>query len=364
MRLSLAVADPDKSYVESFVEYVSEKYPQNFRISAFTAHSNLVDFLRSSDGELDILLLSQDFHSQGLPADKVDTLVILSHGKLPQKTENCIYKYQNCDAIVKKILDAFSQKHEDIVLSGQPGRKCVAFAVCSPVGGSGKTTIAYSLSQQLRKKGMSLFYLNLEYYQSTPALVKYDGETGMSRVIYYLKRKDENLPLRIAAASSTDPCTGISFFLPPDSATELEELGEEDLVNLVEGLRSTGRYDVVFIDMPSCLESRYRGLLKLCDEIILVVTQDAVAYAKLQQFFNELKIAEAKERWHIRDKLRLVLNRYREDKPCEVKSTDLPIAAVLPEVKDLRGWGWAGRIERGDAGFYEAIRGLAGQLIL
>lgn len=339
-RLSLVIADTDEAYVESIVDYLMINHSQRFQVSSFTKREFLYEFLSGNTKKIDILLISNDLFSESLPKENITSIVLLVAGKLPQEIEgtSSVSKYQHGDKLVGNIVSIFSEKTENPVVKAQGDKKTKVIAVYSPTGGSGKTTIAVCSSIQCARRGLGVFYLNLENLQSTPLFFNCSSDQNLSGILYFLKEKNKNLHLRIEGSRLVDAEHDVHYFSPPESIFDMEEAEPQELKTLIDELRTMSQYDIVFVDMSSDLNSRNIALLEACDEIILVLSQDAVSEVKADVFIKQLNIINHRKELNLSDKMTVVLNRYNSHMALEVETVSIngkSISGYIPLVPGM-----------------------------
>lgn len=321
-RLKLIIADNDETYVESISGYLMLNYSQRFQVSSFTNKECLIEYISNESNKIDVLLIEDSMYSSDIPKDKVATVILLTAEKIntDDKDYYAISKYQQADKIVSDIFNVYAQKGdgESINITGDKETKLVA--VYSPIGGAGKTTISTSCAIQCAQNGLKIFYLNLEDFQSTALFCDCRGEQNLSNILYYLKDKSKNLQLRIEAAKCVDPDYNLHYFRPPESLLDLQDSKPEELKTLLQELKSMGQYDVVFVDMSSSFDDRNIEILDTCDEILLVIPQDAVSDIKVELFSNEMDILKNRKGIDYSDKINLVLNKYNSYMALEVET--------------------------------------------
>ncbi|WP_460997254.1 hypothetical protein, partial [Staphylococcus aureus] len=100
--------------------------------------------------------------------------------------------------------------------------------------------------------------------------------------------------MKIEGAGCIDPKYRVHYFPPPDSVMEMEEILPDELQRLVRQIKAMRQYDIVFVDMSSCFNSRNIALLEACDEILFVIAQDSLSNTKAKSFINELDILSQK----------------------------------------------------------------------
>jgi MinD-like ATPase involved in chromosome partitioning or flagellar assembly len=361
-RLNLVIADGDERYVESLSGYLLWRYPERFNITSFTSPAGLAGCFSGTDIRADILLTSPQMYAAGVPEDRIGIVIFLSDGsKSGDERYFEVKKYQHAGRMAGDILGFFSQTAENRNIPVNGGKRTKIVAVFSPAGGTGKTSVALYSSMLCARKGLSVFYLNMEDIQSTPLFFECGSAKNLSDVLLHVKSQGPNLALKIEAASCTDAELNIQYLSPPESVLELDEMCSEEIGALVRGAMSSCNYDILFIDMSAGLCGRNRVLLENSDEILVVITPDGGSMAKLNALSREFDRLSENTMPGLRKKITLVLNRCTHDmsNECGRYSVMGKTAAVyLPDAGEDVLSGFRNHDTRNSA-FTEALEGLA-----
>ncbi|HPD00019.1 MAG TPA: AAA family ATPase [Acetivibrio sp.] len=349
-KLNLVVADTDEAYVENIVNYFMTNHSQRFQISSFTKHEFLYDFL-SELREIDVLLVSPEMYTESLPKEGIIEIFILTSGELPEKCKglNHIDKNQIGDGFVKEIADKYPEDEDNAIeepIVEEPvsveqaikDRKTKVVAIYSPLGGVGKTTIAVSSSIYCGKKGLNVFYLNFESFQSTPLFFNCKNEKSYSKILEYVKDKRDDLHRMIEASKQVDTDHNVYYLSPPESILDILEAEPKDFRRLINEFKSMGMYDIVIVDMSSELSDRNIALLEACDQVVLVLAQDAISNIKAESFSQQLEALLKRKGLDFTGKLTLVLNKYNFHMALEVETVDINeefISIYIPVVPGM-----------------------------
>ncbi len=310
-RLSLIIADADKPYLDSLVDFISTNYSQKFQVSAFTKSDALEKHISLGDIKPDILLVAPDLCPKASAYGNSTCVILLVAGMLPEHMEGrtAINKYQHGGMLVSSIMDIYSQKCGDSMVPHTDTSKAKVIAVYSPVGGAGKTTIAAGIAVQCVQLGAQVFYLNLESVASTKHFLSGEGRGSLSDVFYYIRQTSKNMAMRLEGLRCIDPVYNIHYFMPTDSSLEMDEMLAGELAYLIGQLKDSGLYDLVVVDMQSSFDCRTIALLDACDEIFLIQPDDPCASIKIKQVLKEFSILVRKNLSDLLPKTRLIVNK-------------------------------------------------------
>ncbi len=307
-RLSLVVADLDRDYLSRLERFLMVNYPQRFDIYSFSSRGKLSEFL-SNPEKKDILLINGILFKQELDLKNIETVVLLKGDGLdaPPEGMDAVNKYQHAEMLVADILRIYAAKsRKDAVVQGHAFTRVVG--VCSAAGGTGKSGIAAGCSVLSSKRGRRAFYLNLEDIPSTGLFFRGESPQSFSNVLYHLKGKGGSLGLKLEGAKCCDPETGVYYFAPPDSALEMDELAAEDISRLILEMKAAGLYDTVIIDLSAGLNQRNHSVLKNCDIIFCILTDQEACRMKTGILLKGMETLDGKYGTALAEKLVLVMN--------------------------------------------------------
>ncbi|MDF2522625.1 MAG: CobQ/CobB/MinD/ParA nucleotide binding protein [Clostridiales bacterium] len=337
-RLSLLIADKDEVYIESMVNYLIVNHSVRFQVFSFTKKNYLQEFLERCDKQIDILLICPEFYTDNLPFEKIRIPILLGSGKTVsnQKELDMVNRFQHVEKIIRDVTGIYAEKVQKEVVISKGDKETKVVAVYSPAGGAGKSSISLSASLQCSLNSQRIFYLNLEEVNSTALLLEKDGSRSFSRIIYHLKEKNTNLPLKIEGLRCIVPKFNLNYFSPPQSCADMYELSPEDVTNLIENLRSIGQYDVVFVDMDARIDKKNMAVLSASDEIFFIVTQDIMSLFKAKLFLNELKFRFKNGEENLLNKITVILNKFNANNSIKAEELNLGIKSSVISIPDDR----------------------------
>lgn len=340
-RLSLLIADKDETYIENMVNYLIVNHSVRFQVFSFTKQKYLQDFLERSEKQIDILLICPEFYNESLPFEKIRIPVLLGSGKQVQNQIelDIVNRYQHAEKLIRDITCIYAEKVQKEALISKGDKDTKVVAVYSPAGGVGKTCVSLSASLQCSLSSQKAFYLNIEDVYSTALLLEEVGSKSISKLIYHLKEKNTNIPLKIEGLMCIDHRFNLNYFSPPQSISDIYELKPADVTNFLQNLKSMGQYDVIFVDMGTRIDEKNMAVLSASDEIFLVVTQEILPLYKAKLLINELKFRFQSNEDSLYNKITLILNKCDSNNSLNYEELNLgfkfPVIS-LPEDEGMR----------------------------
>ncbi len=311
----LAFFDEDQTYSDRFKKFASTRANCPFTVYSFHNYKDLKDF--SQDHPIELLVgsdsrqsskscsyLSDAADDQNQHTDSVaepDSLYtipaksIIKLSESPLNTDNSIpknlsgngnheiYKYQSGENILREIMTVYG-KNEETSHNKPSDDISSLFVVYSPIGRSGKTTFAKSLTRTLNKDCSSL-YITIEEvsdYDASPDDNLCPGT--LSEAIYFYKEgkltKDRLNDLIYSS-------NGIDHILPVRSPEDITTLTSSELRDFIDHIRTISGRDVVILDTDSIL-SRVESILPQADRVFMPVTEEPKSGKKMSLLENYL----------------------------------------------------------------------------
>jgi cellulose biosynthesis protein BcsQ len=291
MKINIVVADEDVLYLKQLVNYLV-KSTSTFEVYSFSQKNSLMDFLQSGDVKPDILLLSEDLFSEEFSAlTCVETKILLveSVGRQIDGWE-VVQKYQKMADLVSLVTLMWNEHSGNTEYLTHDSGATNFIGVYSPVGGSGKTTIAMLLAHLLALQKKKIFYMNYERVNSTKDILRAEAQVNMSELLVGVHGKDSSLGLQLVSKMYTAPNLAFSYVNPADSALEFNEISLDEQLMLLAEIGQVNHFDAVVLDFDSELNSDKLCLLHNCNQIVVPFLPDLLSINKMKQLFYELNL--------------------------------------------------------------------------
>lgn len=291
MKIKLAILERDKSYLNRLVTTFGAKYMDKFEIYSFTDPNAAMDALDSA--RIEVLLASDafDIDPGKLPNRCGFAYLVDSVGIEMLNDQRAICKFQKADLIYKQILSVYSEKASSITGFKMAGEAGQVIVFCSASGGVGSSTMAAACAVRYAARDQKVLYLNLEKFGSADAYFSGEGQFDMSDIIFALKSRKTNLPMKLESCVKQDR-RGVYFYSQAKIALDMMELNTEDVIRLISELKLTGGYDCIILDMDFSLERSMLDIYKQAQAIVLVGDGTAASNMKTERAYVALTTME------------------------------------------------------------------------
>ena len=292
-KISIVIADEDGFYLKQMTGYLVKSTQYSFEVYSFSRQESLSRFLEEGSQRADILLLSENMRCAAADRCQADAKVLLTDGgcQAPEGYE-LVQKYQKTAGLIGEVMLIYGKHSGKADGLAQGGKKTQFIGVYSPVGGSGKTTIALLLAKALGARKKKVFYQNCERIDSTRGLLPAEARISLSDLLVAVHSEEPGVGLSILSKMYTAPDMGFSYVNPPDSSLEFNEVALDEQLALLGELGRIGQFDYVILDFESELNSDKLRLLELCDRIVMPFLPDMLSLNKLAQFVRETGLRE------------------------------------------------------------------------
>lgn len=292
MKIRLAILERDKSYLTRIVSTFGTKYADKLEIYSFTDPEAACATLNSA--KIDVLLASDAFSIDvhRLPSRCAFAYLVDSMGIDMLNDQRAVCKFQKADLIYKQILSVYSENASSITGFKLTGDESTVIVFCSASGGVGSSTMAAAYATRFAQQGKKTLYLNLEKFGSSDLFFSGQGQFDMSDVIFALKSKKTNLPLKLEGCVKQD-ANGVFFYSQTKIALDMMELTAEDTIRLVSELKLTGGYDYIILDMDFSLDKETLKLYRQAQSIVLVGDGSVESNNKTERAYTALAALEA-----------------------------------------------------------------------
>lgn len=322
MKIKLAILDKDVNYMNRFVAVFSTKYADKIEMYSFTDEEVALETL--DDSRINVFIASDAFEIDvnKLPKRCSFAYLVDSPGVDMVNEQRAICKFQKLDLIYKQILSVYSENAGNLsdLKMDDDSTKVIAFA--SPSGGVGCSTLAAACALHFATQGKKTLYLNLERFGSADRFFSAEGQFDMSDVIFAVKSKKANLPLKLESCVKQDP-RGVYFFSETKNAMDMLELQNEECVHLISELKISGIYDYIILDLDFMMGKTMLNLYRQTHAFVWVGDGSDVSNGKLARAYQALSTIEANIDEPLTGKCGLLYNKFSSKTSAVLEGVDI-----------------------------------------
>jgi pilus assembly protein CpaE len=212
--------------------------------------------------------------------------------------------------------DEFGAAVERVVRSLTPQQQAPGqvFAIYSPKGGLGSTTVAVNLACTLARKHPNERVAVVDAVMHGGDINVFLDMNPRYTIADLLGKKDR-IDTQLLEKVMAQHSTGVWVLAEPGHATDASTVSGDNMIQLVSRMRRA--FDFVLIDCEHQLTSRTLGILESADKILLLTTLSVPAVRQLQRVldtFTQIGIADAKTY--------LVVNRHQTSDVLQVRDVE------------------------------------------
>ncbi len=348
MKIKAAILDSDIEFMSRLAKVFEQKYADKINLSIFSSEEMLYQSLK--DNHVDMILAEQSIKLDKERVPKGITIGCFS--TIPDVDEiegiPAICKYQKAEAIYKMLLHLYAEGASNVrLIRNKADMRAVLFM--SVQGGSGTSAAAAAYAIRKSSDNTPVFYLNLEKFGDANLYFQGDGKLSFSDVIYFLKSRKGNLPMKIESAVQTDT-SGVDFFHSSRNAYDLFELSDEDVKLLVEGISQIEKYKEIVIDFSGDMSERMIMLMRdYADKIVYVSDGSPTGNGKFERFCEAVRVMEQRQESGILEKICLLYNRYSSKNSVQLETAAVPVMGGIHRFEGFSGGELVRKIAQTDA---------------
>ncbi len=290
-------------------------------------------FLASGQG-YDILLVQPALYAKEMLVSEKGMVVFLQEGENFAKEGIFeVFKFQPLNKLLSSILSIYYENFSNFSGLARKGIKTKVISIYSPIGGSGKTTIAVNISRQLALKGHKVFYLNLELLNSTSLYFRSQGDLPSLQILYYLKARPDQLLAKVEALKKYDDHSKVDYFDLPPCPDEMMSITKDEIKKLIHALIETEQYDYILIDLDSSVHERNIAAFEESNQVVWLLNNDIQSFQKTSALLERLDDVIGTEHG-LAEKASFVMNRFMGHFPQAYYPYNLPIIGYLPNIME------------------------------
>lgn len=251
MKIPLTIISKDLVYVRHLSYYLQKEYGHLLQVT----YEQDLDGVCLNDASM-IIIVDVITCNVDVQCSSENVFYLGEEENLEKKV---LSKYKPLRQTMKYILSEITienMKEQSYVLHANQ-----ILGIYSPIGGSGKTTIATALCS-LMANHEEVIYLNLESYPSNPWFWDEGAPYNLSDLLFLIDEDESNMAYTIEKVVCKHPVLDVYYFNPHNRLEDISELDIHLWVKLLKALSQ--KYGKVVIDFDSYLNKTTKSLLSNC----------------------------------------------------------------------------------------------------
>ena len=278
---NIIILDDEINYAKKLADYINMQRTFPFEARFFCDGNSLRAYTGSND--IDILLVNRMLMANSAGVDCKLVLFLADSGGGSSMESNVIYKYQNCENIIRQILLNVADNNEIGKLVSRIGNMKV-LGFYSPVKRCGQTSLAIATGKLLAEKNRTLF-ISLEANSWISELNGIKFDMDMSDIMYDLRNGDKDVSALIG--SHVEKVDKLDVFPVMADFRDLASIRFAEWKELLTRIENYTDYDYIILDISDCIDGICE-LLMQCDWIWTAVVENTASRLKKEFFINHL----------------------------------------------------------------------------
>ena len=176
---------------------------------------------------------------------------------------------------IRTVLNAAEERS----IPGEQPKTTKTVVIYSPLGGSGKSLVAYALGRKLKKLDQKVLLICCDSMQSLSVYYPTERTCGET-LADNLRNPGEDTYWTILQNIEQEE---ISYLLPFEKAPHTLGIGAKEYRTLVGILKEKKDFDFLILDIGTELDAESAELMALADEMVLITEPNELASGKMQR---------------------------------------------------------------------------------
>lgn len=284
MNISIAIVDSNDTYRER-LSVGLERYKE-LKLSIFSTVDKLIKSVNNK--KIDVVLFDPDIINEKLVISNARLMICLcdeasNNAMFYDESVPKIAKYQRVSEIYRVICDEYANKIGGGV-SFTDISKIQTIMVYSPIGGAGKTILAYLIAAEFAKKGIPTLYLSFEMFSSAEAFLPKEDRSIVE--LFEILDKNVNFELKLKSAIRKSD-EGVYYLSGFTKMADYCSVTADEIKVVLNNIKATGLFERIVIDTSSVIDNVARTVSESSDHMVLVEKPGEIAKAKLTLFAEQ-----------------------------------------------------------------------------
>lgn len=280
----IVVASLDEEYIDTIEYKLTEAFGNKASFEYITDKSYFDAYMKEPRN-IDILLMDPEFLQEDIAKQNCRAIYFLTdHERVVEREEqkgnhNCVYKYSSIRALVDKMDHTLAYAGQ-----GNSSIQTRYITVFSPMGNSGKTTVALGVADQLCRDGFKVLYLSTECLQDYQFF--FDEMEPMPDTVGYQCAINMEQAAEILLTNLEQK--NFALLKPFRKPLIAYQLNAEKMLQIAESIRKKNIYDYIVLEFSPEITMDKMNFLYKSDGVVLVARQEKMAVDKLYRFLQTI----------------------------------------------------------------------------
>lgn len=322
---TIILADTDANYISSLELKFIDVLDERINLEIITDEKYFDEYF-STPRTAEIVALSDDLYTEELRKHNIANLCILVEHTESSGTEDLelksIYKYSSLKEIYNEIIGMSSNPD---LRGSSTSTETQVVMVYSPIGGSGKTSVAIGLSTCLAANKRVL-YVDAEEINTFAVLL--EGAESLSSGCYSEFREDNNqIYLNLKPQIRTER---FSYLPPFKGSLSSSGISMASIIKFIECAKASKDYDYIVVDVDSTYSEDKAMLMSIANKVFMIAMQDRVSAHKMNMLLHNANCTDT-------EKYIFICNHYVAEAPNHIVSTGKKKYIVSEFINECEG---------------------------
>lgn len=316
----IVFADVDESYLIPLELQFLEEFGDRIDLELITQEAYFLEYFITAK-QIDVLVVGERWYNSQLQRHNITNIFFLTERDTASDTGSSnvieLFKYSAIRDIYFRIITnssgavmgALTEKKETQVV-----------LVYSPIGGSGKTTLALGLCGHLHKRFKRVLYLNAEHLNGFQHY--FPGALPLPANLYDALRTGGT-----SLYQAMEPFLAqgdVPYFPPFRVALSSLDFPLSVYQTILSALRKSGEYDVIIVDVDTAFDEDKAMLIRNADKVVLLATQTPAGVAKMNQLVQNMSCGN-------KEKFYFLCNLFNPSLPNALDNPELELPFTISE---------------------------------
>lgn len=284
----VAVYDQDKSYIESFLEFITSHNTTFFTFQMFTKEDALLKYAEGNN--ISVLLVSDKNCNEKISKLHAELFILLEEDEQQTKEYEGIRKFQSAEKVLQQIKQHYLENRKESLVTNVH-KKSNLIGIYTPGKDMLQTPFSILLGQELSKNNKVL-YINLQNFSGLHILLGREFPNDFSDLLYYLKGNKERLEEKINIMIQS--VNGLDFIPPAFSYFDLITLTPSEWREIIQLVEEKTDYDYIIFELGDGIQGLFE-ILSACEKIYSIMEDNGFSLAKTEHYKELLQKTEHQE---------------------------------------------------------------------